>query len=98
MKKKNETKFVVIGETLDIETRLSDMIECLGVFNDATTAYGKAVMYLSEIANGIKGKSTITPRVELEGQTGFALYLKNEDGQMIYDALVLFYDEKEDSE
>lgn len=91
MSEKHAIKFVMVGESLAPETQIPSMIECLGVFDTSAAAYGRAVMYLSELTDGVEGESTITPLVELEGQTGFGLYLKNTEKQAIHNALVLFY-------
>lgn len=97
MNKKCANKFVIVAESLNPETQMPDTIECLGVFSTSTAAYGQAIMYLSELADGIEG-GAITPLIELEGQTGFGLYLKNINGQIVHSTLVLFYNDEEDLE
>ena len=74
----NKLKAVVVAESIDAATGCTDMIQCLGAFNNFAEAYGEGLMFLSAIADD---DDTITPLFELEGETGFGFSLKNQEGK-----------------
>lgn len=92
-----EVKAVVIVEALNPKTGLANFMQCLGVFEGFDRAYGKALIYLSEIAfDGEGGEYTITPLQDLEGETGFALYMRNSQGQITDAVYILHADASEE--
>lgn len=62
-------------------------INCIGVFDSAATAYGEAMMYLSN--NAEKG-NVITPLCALEGETGYSMILRKPLGDKIETVYILF--------
>lgn len=82
----SELKAVVVAESIDAATDRTDMIQCLGVFNNFAEAYGEGLMFLSELADK---DDTITPLFELEGETGYGFSLQDKEGQVIEMVCVL---------
>lgn len=79
-------KFVLIGQT-------SDFIQCIGVYDNPETAYGKAYLYLDDQADSYEySKCYISKLEELEVDTGFRMYLviDNEEKEWVD---ILFYGE-----
>lgn len=74
----SEVKAVVVAESIDTTTGRTDMIQCLGAFNNFAEAYGEGLMFLSGMADK---DNTITPLFELEGETGYGFSLQNKKGQ-----------------
>ena len=89
----NTAKYVVVGGWID-DKRYPRMIQCLGAFKTAEEAYGKAYLYLDELvcSGNTNEEYLITSAVELEAETGFALYAKDGNGQERYYTYVLFND------
>lgn len=95
-----EIRAVAIAESLDAETGRTDMIQCIGTFETFTMAYGEAMIYLAEMAagyeSGCKGeKCTLSPLRDLEGETGFGIFMKNKAGQGIHSVFILHAREPE---
>lgn len=79
-----EMKFVAVayGDSL---------VHCLGVFDCAVAAYGEAVIYLSGIADK---DNLISPLIELEGDSGYALELRKL-GQSVMETVYILFTENE---
>lgn len=92
---------VAIAESLDPKTKEIDMIQCIGAFETLARAYGEAMIYLTELAAGSyeyedkDEECTISPLRDLEGETGFGLYLKNKAGETLHAVLILHANEPE---
>lgn len=69
--------FALIAESRD-ESGRTTFIECLGIFMSIYEALGKAVMHLSDIADGYDYECEITSIYELNAQTGYAIALRDE--------------------
>lgn len=82
----SEIKAVVIAENIDPKTGKAEMIQCLGVHDSFVSAYGEAVIFLSEMADD---GYTITPLVDLGSDTGFGLFMKDEHGRLSEAAYIL---------
>lgn len=69
------------------------MISCIGAYTDYEKAYGAALLYLDEMAEGYcdrdKEELLITTLIQLEGETGWGLYLKDKDGNHLYRTYIL---------
>ena len=50
---------VAIAESMNPKTGVSGMIQCLGTFRTLTEAYGEAMVYLTELAEGRDRKSVV---------------------------------------
>ena len=94
--KNNKIRAVVVGGWMN-EKGEQEMITLLGAFEDATEAYGKAYLYLDELSGKYREEDGmhITPRYELEGETGYAMYLQDKDGKSMEYAYILFNDNYE---
>lgn len=86
---------VAIAETFDPKTGESDFIQCLGAFDSLTSAYGEAALHLTEMAVGTyeygnkDEECTISPLRELEGETGYGMYLRNKAGETLDAVFIL---------
>ena len=79
-------KFVLVGQT-------SDFIQCIGVYDNAEIAYGKAYLYLDDQAGSYEYvKCHISRLEELEADTGYRMHLviDNEEKEWVD---ILFYEE-----
>lgn len=96
--KNNKIKAVAVGGLIDEKGR-ERMIMLLGAFENATEAYGKAYLYLDELAGDSREHELIiTPLYKLEGDTGYAMYAQDKNGDAKYYAYVLFNDNCENRE
>lgn len=88
--KNNKIKAVVVGGWMN-DNGNSEMITLLGAFENLTEAYGKAYLYLDELSQNYSDDdgAYITPLYELEGETGFGMYLKTKDHKTQEYAFVL---------
>lgn len=91
---------VAITESMNQKTGVSDMIQCLGAFESLTIAYGEAMIYLTEMAtiyecNIQDEECTISPLRDLEGETGFGIYLRNKAGETLHAVFILHTGEPE---
>lgn len=86
---------VAIAESMNPKTGISDMIQCIGAFGTLTEAYGEAMLYLTEMAVGTyeyeseDEECTISPLRDLEGETGFGMYLRNKAGETLHAVFIL---------
>ena len=90
MRNDNIKAVVVGGYILDSS---GQMVQLIGAYEEPAEAYGEAYLYLAEMAEGYGDDSkdySITLPQELEGDTGYALYLKDKTGQIVDYACVLF--------
>ena len=96
-----EIRAVAIAESLDPKTGRTDMMQCIGAFETLARAYGEAMIYLTELAEGTyeyenkDEECTISPLRDLEGETGFGLYLKNKAGETLDAVFILHAKEPE---
>ena len=84
-------KAVVVGGSVHESTE--ETIQLIGAYEEPIEAYGEAYLYLAERAEGYGDDSedySITLPQELEGDTGYALYLKDRTGQIVDYAYILF--------
>lgn len=89
----NKIKAVVVGGWIDnSHFGRSGMIQLIGAFENVTEAYGQAYRYLDEICTH---DESITPTMELEGDTGYAIYTKNKEGLFTNYAYILLNSESE---
>ena len=96
--KSNKIKYVVVGGWID-EAGIERMIMCLGAFENMNEAYGKAYLYLDDLASNYpEGKMMITTLCDLEGETGFAMYARCRGDKPQYYAYILFNNHDEDNE
>ena len=71
------------------------MIQCIGAFKTLTEAYGEAMLYLTEMAvetyeyENDDEECTISPLRDLEGETGFGMYLRNKAGETLHAVFIL---------
>ena len=90
-----EIKAVAIAESMNPKTGVTDMMQCLGTFGTLTEAYGEAMIYLTELAAGTyeydndDEECTISPLRDLEGETGFGMYLRNKAGETLHAVFIL---------
>ncbi len=80
-----EVKFAVVAYS-------DSFVQCLGVFDCAATAYGEAVIYLSGIADK---DHFLSPLIELECDTGYALELRRLGRPTIETVYILFAENEE---
>lgn len=97
--KNNNIAAVVVGGWMN-EKGEQQFITLLGAFEDTTEAYGKAYLYLDELSGNYKEEDgmQITPLYELEGETGYAMYLQGKDGKALDYAYILFNNNYEKQE
>jgi hypothetical protein len=92
---------VAIAESMNPKTGVSGMIQCLGTFRTLTEAYGEAMVYLTELAEGSyeynndDEECTISPLRGLEGETGYGIYLRNKAGETLDVVFILHAGEPE---
>ena len=97
-----DKKFVVV--TGYFSKGILEFIQAIGIFQDARTAYGEAHPYLNDLAqdqnNGNSGHvsppASISPLMELEGSTGFGMYLDGGESDTEDFAYILFCEDKGD--
>ena len=94
--KNNKIAAVVVGGWMNDKGE-SEFITLLGAFEDTTEAYGKAYLYLDELSGNYKEEDgmTITPLYQLEGETGYGMYLQDKNGKTSEYAYILFNDNYE---
>lgn len=73
---KNGDKFVVVSGYYDNDTLRSKFIQAIGTYNDKLQAFGKALLHISELADGQDKKITL-PFV-LENETGYGIEVRHE--------------------
>ena len=71
------SKYVVIHESYDNETKISDFIQAIGTYDDARSAYGAAYLQLCDFARE-DGVNCISTPYRLEGDTGLGMTLKHD--------------------
>lgn len=90
-----KVKAVAIAEAYNPKTGVCDLIHCLGAFDSLTSAYGEAAVYLTELAVGTyeyndkDEECTISPLRDLEGETGYGMYLRNKAGETLDAVFIL---------
>lgn len=99
-KDKKITYVVVAGYFTELAgEKISELIQAIGVFQNAEQAYGKAFLYLTEMADGYGDeKYRITPPFLLEGDTGYGIYLEDKNGNPLDYAYILFHYKKEEDQ
>lgn len=97
--KNNKIKAVVVGGWVSDKGDL-EMITLIGAFENAAEAYGEAYLYLDELSQNYKDEDgmCITPLCELEGDTGYGMYLKDKDGKTTEYAYILLNDNYEEEQ
>lgn len=93
-KKHQQIKCVVVGSWVDKKSGRDVTLDCIGAYEDYEKAYGAALLYLDEMAEGeYRDDNTdelmITTTVRLEGDTGFGLFLKDKDEKDLYRTYIL---------
>lgn len=96
------TKFVVVAGYFS-KGRL-EFIQAIGIFQDPRTAYGEAYLYLNKLAQDqnnensgrVSPPASITPLMELEGSSGFGMYLDGGESDTEDFAYILFCEDKGD--
>lgn len=90
-------EFVVVTGYYDNDTKSSNFIQAIGTYNDELQAYGKALLYLSELASNLADgePNKITPLFELNCQTGYGMELRN---KKTTDYVYVLFNRIEDSE
>ena len=71
------SKYIVIHESYNNETKISDFIQAIGTYDDMRSAYGAAYLQLCDFARD-EGIDNISTPYRLEGDTGFGMSLKHE--------------------
>ena len=71
------SKYVVIHESYDNETKTSDFIQAIGTYDDVRSAYGTAYLQLCDFARD-DGVNCISIPYRLEGDTGLGMTLKHD--------------------
>lgn len=95
---------VAIAESMNPKTGVTDMMQCLGAFETLASAYGEAMIYLTELAAGTyeyeneDEECTISPLRDLEGETGFGMYLRNKAGETLHAVFILHAGEPESAD
>lgn len=80
------------------EEGIEQMITCLGAFENMEEAYGKAYLYLEDLASGhSEGYMMITTLCDLECETGYAMYARCRGKKPKYYAYILFNDNGEEN-
>lgn len=94
--KNNKIRAVAVGGWLD-EKGDQRMITLIGAFENSSEAYGEAYLYLDELSQSYKEEDgmQITPLIELEGETGYVMYLQNKEGKISEYAYILRNDNYE---
>jgi hypothetical protein len=92
--KNNKIRAVVVGGWVD-DKGVDQMITLIGAFEDLSEAYGEAYLYLDELSQNYSDEDDahITPLRELEGETGYGMYLQNKDGKTSEYAYILRNDD-----
>lgn len=95
--KNNKIKAVVVGGWMhDGEPQMMTLI---GAFENEAEAYGEAYLYLNELASHYgEEKVGISQTVELEGNTGYAMFVKNEEEKILDYAYILNNDDYKEQE
>lgn len=88
----NNIKAVAVMEHYSENSNLPYMMQCIGAFENVSEAYGEALLTFNEFPSD---DFTITPLGELEGETGFAMDLKDKDGYMRMRAYIFFVEQQE---
>ena len=89
---KNKVKAAVVGGWM--KDGVPQMISFIGAYDNVAEAFGEAYIYLDELIKMDEDdKTTITPIQDLEGDTGCAIYGKDEQNQIKYYAYILFKQE-----
>lgn len=60
----------------------TELVQCLGVFDDRYAAYGRALAYLSDVAECEESRRRIVPLMDLEDNLGESLVLETADGKI----------------
>lgn len=95
--KNNKVQAVVVGGFYDSNGQQA-MITLLGAFENVSEAYGEAYLYLEELARqevSDHGNVKISLALELEGETGYAMYVLDKDDKPLDYAYILFNDNYE---
>lgn len=94
----NGIKAVAIGGNVDSNGEL-ELFICLGAFSEVESAYGEALLFLTDVAESIPDeKYTLTVPVPLDNDTGYGMYLKDKNGNSVNYAFVLFNHKTNESE
>lgn len=88
--KNNKIAAVVVGGWMN-EKGEQQMITLIGAFENLSEAYGEAYLYLDELSQNYRDEDGmhITPLHELEGETGYAMYLQNKENKPTEYAYIL---------
>jgi len=79
------TQFIVI--------QMGDLVQSLGVFDNANSAYGRAYLFLSEITEDEDMENCyVTFPYELEGDTGFGIDVKEKGTDKVKDTVFILFD------
>lgn len=89
----NKVKAVTVGGWM--KDGVPQTISLIGAFDNMAEAFGEAYLYLNDYCLE-ENEITITPVQDLEEETGYVIYGKDERNQIRYYAYILYNHKQED--